>query len=201
MLDEENLERSIRRTQSEIADLIDCNPFEFFGTLTFDPEKIDRYDDKLVYEKTSIWLNNQRRDNPQMIYLLVPERHKDGALHFHALFGAYEGNLTYSGKQWHNRPIFNLPAFKYGFTNFTRIEDKHKTANYCRKYITKELMTEKHKRRYWSSKNLQRPLRIDNLDLSDVIKYPIDVPSAKYYENDHVQTTIFPLIGKNTTSK
>lgn len=200
MLDEENLERSIRRTQNEIADIIDCNNFEYFGTLTFDPEKVtNRYDDKEIYDKTSKWLNNQRRTSPNFEYLLVPERHKDGALHFHALFGAYDGNLSYSGKQWHNRPIFNLPAFKYGFTNFTRIEDKHKTANYCRKYITKELMTEKHKRRYWASKNLQKPLRIDNLSFEDITKYPIDITSGTEYENDHVQTTIFSL--KRTNSR
>lgn len=195
MLDEENLERSIRRTQNEIADLVDCNNFEYFGTLTFSPEKVtNRYDDKEIYAKTSKWLNNQRRTSPNFEYLLVPERHKDGALHFHALFGAYDGEWRYSGKQWQGQPIFNVPAFKYGYTNFTRIKDKHKTANYCRKYITKELMTEKNKRRYWASKNLQRPLRINNLELSDVVKYPVDVPGSNFYENDHVQTTIFPLI-------
>lgn len=194
MLDEENLERSIRRTQSEISDIIDCNPFEWFGTFTFSSDKVDRYNDTEVYSAISKWLNNQRRTSPNLIYLLVPERHKDGALHFHALFGNYEGNMAYSGKKWGNDGIFNITAYKYGFTNFTRIRNKSKTANYCRKYITKELMTEKNKRRYWASKNLQRPLRIDNLTEDDIRKYPIDLDSAKSYENEHVISTTFPLI-------
>lgn len=194
LLDEENLERSIRRTQAEIADIIECNSFELFGTFTFSAEKVkDRYDDKEIYGVMSAWLSNQRRNSPEMRYLLVPERHKDNALHFHALLGSYGGFLSDSGKKWQGVPIFNLPAFKYGFTNFTAIRDKSKTANYCRKYITKELMQEKNRRRYWASKNLQRPLRIDNLDFKDITKYPIDIKNGTEYENEHVQTTIFPF--------
>lgn len=195
MLDEENLERSLRRTQNEIADIIDCNSFEYFGTFTFSPLGVeDRYNDKAVMSSMSSWLNNQRRTSPDMIYLLVPERHKDGALHFHALFGAYNGKLVDSGKKWQGSTIFNVQSFKYGFTNFTAIRDRAKTANYCRKYITKELMQTKSRRRYWGSKNLKRPLRLDNLSESDLKTYPIDHASAIEYENDHVQTTIFPLI-------
>ena len=38
-LDDENKDRSLRRTQSEIQDLIDCNEFDWFGTFTFDLTK------------------------------------------------------------------------------------------------------------------------------------------------------------------
>ena len=188
IVDEENAERSMRRTQKEIADLIDCNEFQYFGTFTFSPEKINRYDTELVENTMSKWLNNARRQSPNLTYMLFEEAHKDGAIHFHALIGSYEGVLADSGKKWHGNAIFNLTAFKYGFTNFTAIRDKAKSANYCRKYITKALATKTNKRRYWASKNLKRPERIENLELNQAIallgKNQIEVTNT--YENEHV---------------
>lgn len=144
------------------------------------------------------FLNNARRTSPNLTYLLVPERHKDGALHFHALIGNLNASMSDSGRKWLHRPIFNLTSFKYGFTNFTRIENKQKTANYCRKYITKELMTDKYKKRYWRSKNLQLPERTYNENMIDLIKTgTLDLSSASEYENDHVQSFTFPLIDEN----
>lgn len=194
--DAENLERSLRRTQSEIADIIDCNDFEWFGTLTTDPKKIDRHDDEVVTKKVATFLDHLKRSSPDLTYLLVPERHKNGALHFHALFGHLNAHMSDSGKKWHRETIYNLKAYTWGFSNFTRIKDKARTANYCRKYITKEMLTErKNKKRYWSSKNLKKPERIENLDLMEVVKQNnrIDIMNLKAYENDHVSVVTFPL--------
>lgn len=194
--DTENLERSLRRTQAEIADIIDCNDFEWFGTLTTDPKKIDRYNDELVTKKVAIFLDHLKRSTPDLTYLLVPERHKDGALHFHALFGHLKAEMSDSGKKWHGDSIFNLKAYTWGFSNFTRIKDKARTANYCRKYITKEMLTDrKGKKRYWASKNLKKPERIENLDIMEVVKQNnrIDLMNLQAYENDHVSVVTFPL--------
>lgn len=195
--DEENLTRSLRRTQQEIADIIDCNDFEFFGTLTIDPKKLDRYDDDLVTKKVMTWLNHQRRHSPDFLYLLVPERHKDGALHFHVLFGHFNGVLEDSGKKWQGEPIYNLKGYTWGFTDFTRIKDKQRTANYCRKYITKEMLTErKGKKRYWASKNLKKPGRIENLAITDLPKqYNLDLDNIRNYENTHVDINTFSIKG------
>lgn len=200
-VDDENMARSLRRTQREISDIVDCNPFEWFGTFTFAPDKVEnRYDDAEIYSKMSKWLNNQRRQSPDFVYLLVPERHKDGALHFHALIGCFKAPVVDSGKKWQKQPIFNIPSYTHGFTNFTRIRDKAKTANYCRKYITKDLMTEKNRRRYWGSKNLAKPERVENLELSQLFtRYDIDMQAASdEYENDYVIQHTLPLTGRDS---
>lgn len=201
-LDDENAERSLRRTQKELQDLVDCNNFEWFGTFTFDPAKIDRHDEQAVKKSMSVWLNNQRRHSPEMIYILVPERHKDGAIHFHALIGNYNGKMADSGSQWQKQPIFNVVSYNLGFTNFTKIRNKAKTANYCRKYITKDMAnTDTNKRRYWRSKNLLKPVKTYNASVEDTLQANfsnIDLTTTSQYENDHIISTTFYLKGQNT---
>lgn len=201
-LDEENAKRSLRRTQKELQDLVDCNNFEWFGTFTFDPAKIDRHDAQAVKKAMSIWLNNQRRHSPEMIYILVPERHQDGAIHFHALLGNYNGKMAHSGSQWQKQPIFNVVSYQLGFTNFTKIRDKAKTANYCRKYITKDMAnTGANERRYWRSKNLRKPHKTYNLTAEEVLTKnyaAIDISASTQYENDHIISTTYPLKDQTT---
>lgn len=199
-IDEENLERSLRRTQAELQDLIECNPFDWFGTFTFSPHKIDRYNPEEVKRVMSVWLNNARRKSPDMTYILVPERHKDGAIHFHALLGNFQGKMLQSGSHWQKQPIFNVLDFKFGFTNFTKIRSKAKTANYCRKYITKDMIfSEKNNRRYWRSKNLKTPPKTYNLTVQDLFKQnlaKIDLEKTTHFQNDHIEATTFHLKGK-----
>lgn len=201
-IDAENLERSLRKTQSELQDLIECNTFEWFGTFTFDPKKIDRYNPEEVKKAMSKWLNNARRKSPDMTYILVPERHKDGAIHFHALLGNYAGKMADSGSQWQKQPIFNVIDYKLGFTNFTKIRSKSKTANYCRKYITKDMIfSEKNRRRYWRSKNLKTPPKIYNQTAEELILQnisKINLAEVTHFENDHVEATSFPLKEEKT---
>lgn len=194
-INDETLERSLRRTQSEIADIIDCNDFVWFGTLTLSPDKVNRLDDDEVLNKVNNFLKVLRRNSPKTQYLLVPERHKDGALHFHALFTDLSVPMVDSGKKWHNEPIYNLKPYTLGFSNFTKIRDKAKTANYCRKYITKDLLAmRKNKKRYWASRGLNRPERIDNLALEDVEDaFRVKKDDAYLYENDFVLKYTFTL--------
>lgn len=200
-LDDENQQRSLRRTQKELQELIECNDFDWFGTLTFDPNKIDRHDEKAVKSAMKNWLNNQRKHSPEMTYILVPERHKDGAIHFHALMGNYNGKMQYSGSEWHKQPIFNVLSYPWGFTNFTKIRDKAKTANYCRKYITKDMATsDKNEKRYWRSKNLAKPNKEFNKLPYDYLTSPhldIDINALSRYDNDFVEITNFPLNSQN----
>lgn len=55
-----------------------CHPHSF-------PEKVDRYDASAVTRKLNSWLDNQVR-RKGLAYVLVAERHKDGAVHFHGFF-------------------------------------------------------------------------------------------------------------------
>lgn len=198
-LDEENLERSVRRSQKQLADIIECNDFDWFGTFTFDPKKIDRHDQNAVKAAMTQWLNIQRRKSPDMLYILVPERHKDGAIHFHALMGNYNGKMAQSGSKWQNQPIYNVIDYKLGFTNFTKIRNKAKAANYCRKYITKDMAKITNNKRYWASLNLKKPTKRYNEEMTEVWRKNanIDPLNISVYENDHLIATKLPLTKEN----
>jgi hypothetical protein len=163
LIDEENLARSIRRTKTQLRDLVQCNDFDLFGTITFDKRKIDRQDVELCKKSVTRWIDNLQKKYSRFDYLLIPELHKDGALHFHALFKDYPGELTDSGhKDNSKRIVWHLSDYKKGFTNFSYIGSVERTATYIGKYITKDTPVIQGKKRYFASRGLKRPTRIYN---------------------------------------
>ncbi len=94
---------SVRRTKIMINMLLAMNDFDWFWTLTFDKDKIDRFDDKQVYDCYKKYINNIKHKYPNFRYICFPERHKDedNCLHFHLVVGgitAKEMGLVNSGK-------------------------------------------------------------------------------------------------------
>ena len=151
---------SMNRTINKVYEISRSNTWEWFFTMTFDGSKVNRYNYDDCVRKMSQWLKDTRKlYAPDMKYLVVPERHKDGAYHFHGLF--YDiGNipLVDSGVRQNRRKIYNLPTFKYGFTTVSKVGDSGKASNYVCKYITKELcQVTTGKKRYWCSRNINRP--------------------------------------------
>lgn len=77
--------RAVRRARAQVRDIALCTPFRWFVTLTLDPARVNRYDVREVTRHLNHWLDNQVR-RKGLAYVLVPERHKDGAIHFHGFF-------------------------------------------------------------------------------------------------------------------
>lgn len=166
--------RSVRRSRTKISDIIEMNDFKYFGTLTTDPQKIDRYDDLQVKKRVTKTLTNLQRTY-RFEYLLIPERHKDSALHFHALFTELPLKWLYdSGKRDKTgRILYNLKPYKLGFSNFSAITSLQATAKYCAKYVSKALdESDKGKKRYWHSKGLKKPEKHENVDTHTYIDRP-----------------------------
>lgn len=176
--DEQNLLNSVRRTKRKIMELARCASWSLWCTLTFDPKKIDRYDFKLCSKRMREWLQWQRKQYaPDLQFLVVPETHKDGAWHFHALLGNIGSmELTSSGKYTiNNQEIFNLSGWKWGFTSACFIdsdtESLARIASYVSKYMTKEcyqLAVGAH--RYYASNNLGHPRTVKWLSRSEESK-------------------------------
>ena len=184
------LKTSVNRTVNQIYSISRSNKWEYFITLTIDPQKLDSMDFDLILNKLNIWTNNlKKRYAPDLKYIFVPELHKDKKKwHFHGLFTDI-GNipLVFSGKvcvgkytyDYARKPyatkIFNLPLWKYGFSTATRIRDSAKSCSYITKYISKDLThVLKNKHRYVSSQNLNTPIeRVYNIDydvLADIMR-------------------------------
>lgn len=162
--DLKDLERSkkvsLNRTKNMFYSYARCEKWEWFLTFTFNKEKIGRYDFDLCSKAIRKFLNNLRRVAPDLKYLIVPELHKDGAIHFHGLLAGCDNlDFSFSGKfDKKKKPIYNLDNYKLGFTTAQRVEDYKKITSYCAKYITKSLCeSRKGKRRFYASKNISLP--------------------------------------------
>lgn len=161
---------SVNRTKNQLYNYAMGNIWDWFITLTFNKEKINRYDYKACCKAVRKWLNNMRnRYAKDLKYLIVPEMHKDGAWHFHGVLSncgdmvfdmacnKHTGELlcTKSGLQ-----IYNFGNYNWGFSTATRVNDNKKACNYITKYITKELAARtKGIRRFYPSNNLDKPPR------------------------------------------
>lgn len=158
---EHSLYSSLNRTRSALYMYArQCN-WEYFITLTYSPDKIEsRYDFSLCMKKAHKWIDNcKQRKAKDLLYLLVPEQHKDGAWHIHGLL-CYTTGLTFtdSGKRFDGKIVYNLDDWKLGFSTATKVTDTYKVSNYITKYITKDLCAViPGKQRYFVSKSIPKP--------------------------------------------
>ena len=130
--------RSMRRARAKVRRLALANDFAWFVTLTLDPAKIDRYDPAAVTKALNRWADNMVRRHG-MRYILLPERHKDGAYHVHGFLAGQGVALHDSGVRWEGRPVYNLPQWTLGFSTAQVLYGEYPAAvAYCCKYIGKQ---------------------------------------------------------------
>lgn len=155
-----NLERSMRRTKQAAYDIVHNNKWDYFITITFNGQVVDRYNYEEVGKKLSKTLNNiKTRKCPNMQYILVPELHEDGAIHYHGLLNnCYELEIYDSGKKdSEKRKIYKTAEFeKLGFTDLSKIRDSSKAGTYILKYMTKTMGYILEGKKYWASRGLNQ---------------------------------------------
>jgi hypothetical protein len=146
---------NIRRAKDKVFDIASLNDFTHFITWTLDKQLIDRYNAKEVSKKLKFFLSNKRYRNG-LAYLIIPERHKDGAIHMHGLI---KGNMKFidSGQKTENgKTIYNMPEWKYGYSEAVELNGE---SNIIAKYITKYIGKGKRKifgNYYYAGGNIQR---------------------------------------------
>ncbi len=198
-------EVSMKRTKSKVYNYARCNDWDWFVTFTFSAEKVNRYDYDHCVNKLNIWLKTLRRTADCLSYIVVPERHKDGAWHFHGLFsGLNEKQIKWTGKYVIKRvrtlgrskyvrtkeKIYKFGSYKLGWMTATKVRQKDRVTSYICKYITKELCDSSYgRKRYWCSRNLLLPVEeVYNMDIWDRTVLANDLEdSAKFHKNSVVQ--------------
>jgi len=156
-----DMARSMRRARAKLRRLALANEFEYFVTLTLDRSKIDRYDPKVITKALNTWLDNMVRRNG-LRYVLVPERHQDGALHFHGFFAGENLPAVDSGhKDGSGATVYNLPQWKYGFSTAIKLRGEYPRAvAYVCKYIGKQQGERPMGRWYYSGGALKEPPKL-----------------------------------------
>ena len=123
---------SSNRSKKAIYDIARSNKWDYFITLTFDRKKIDSTDYDLIIKKVGKWLNNLRRVNENLKYILVPEFHADGChYHFHGLLANCDNiDFVDSGvKTDNNEIIFNIKNYRMGFSYATKVIDTKRVSS------------------------------------------------------------------------
>lgn len=149
---EEIKRQSLSRTKRNIRELALCNDFEYFATFTVNSEKCDRYVLNEVQDKLKKVLHKIKRNNKDFAFLIITEKHKDGAFHFHGLVKGIT-DLYINDNGYLCSKIFNN---ELGFNSFSKIKDYTKCCNYITKYITKDCIKNSHNQIYISSRGLKK---------------------------------------------
>ncbi len=145
-----NIERASRRAKINAFDMILCNPdLDTFATFTYRPQdgmSRSSYDD--CYKILGVWLSNSVQRNG-LKYVIVPEYHKSGDIHFHGIVNSAAVKLeraispnTGRALSRHGLPIYNITNWRAGFSTAqiigSDISDRDKVAKYIFKYMGKQ---------------------------------------------------------------
>ncbi len=137
-MDNEVRPDSVKRAKETIFDIAMCNHFDYFVTWTLDGELIDRYDPKAVSKKLKVFLQHavQRRNAR---YLVIPEYHKDGAIHMHGLLSGNFEMVDSCRKTKAGQIIYNMPQWSLGWSTAIQLDEhKDRVSRYITKYVTKD---------------------------------------------------------------
>ena len=191
--------RAIRRARAKVRDIAMANQMPFFVTLTLDQARVDRYDMDAVMRKVNRLLDNQVRRHG-LRYVLVPELHKDGAIHFHGFVDwlpkdwshlVDSGTMQKPGQKRPQRPrsdaqrrewmeegyriVWNVKSWSLGFSTAIKVYGEYAAAvNYCVKYVGKDMAQGKIGGRwYYSGGRLAKPeVSYADLELEEVAALP-----------------------------
>lgn len=191
---------SMKRAKDKIFDIVYLNPWDYFITITFSNEFVNRSDVNSIMKKLIKWLGNQvsRRG---LKYILVPEYHqKDNAVHCHMLSNDVftmidSGTKSYKGFKKpmlentarakglnpdNGQTVYNVKEWKLGFSTAIKVYgERSKLSYYITKYITKDVKKIFGKY-YWSSRNILREPEIilSNTNYDDVISEEVCAPNS-----------------------
>jgi hypothetical protein len=196
-VNDEKIDVNITRAKSKIYELAMCNEWQYFCTFTIDKTKFDRFNLDKYHRTLSLMIKDYNHKHGTNIkYLIIPEKHKDGAWHEHGLImGLPPEHLELfqlnkklphyiRDKLKAGDKIYYWSAYaeKFGFCDIEPIKNMEAVSGYVTKYITKSLSNSVKKinaHLYYCSQGLKKAVEMKRGTMSANI-----VPS---YENEYVQ--------------
>lgn len=159
-----SIKSSSKRAKDSLYGYVLSNDWQYWVTLTFSPDVVNRFDDNAVKYLWQLFRQRCQYNSPDCKILAIPERHKNGALHFHVLMS--DINLTLvpavneegkAIKDYFGNIIFNVKNWDFGFSTCAVIPKDNnnlRVANYLVKYITKDGNIDYNAKRYYHTQNL-----------------------------------------------
>lgn len=184
---------SMARARAVVRDIALMNPFTHFFTGTLSQAVVDRYDAAAVGKKVQTLMRNISY-RKGFRYLIVAERHKDGAIHFHglvipgsvSLIRATDPHTGRSLSTEQSQPVYNVTDWTLGFSTCIPLYGEYgQVCSYVTKYISKE--TEKILGKwYLASRDLiRRPEThlVDGLDYDRLLDDNPELPQIPLYRD------------------
>lgn len=209
-VNDEKFESSINRARSRIWEFSICNDWDYFFTITINQELMDRFDLNVFHLEFTKFLYEYKHRKYKVKYLIIPEKHKDGAWHFHGLLAGLPtdeltrfcigmkmskciSSLVYKGRCiYFSKPIQN----KFGFNTFESVKNRQAVAKYVTKYIGKNLersVTEVGAHLYYHSRGLNKKEKI----IEGVMYRGCSIPLQNAFENEKVLIQEFEYTEEN----
>ncbi len=200
-INDEKLDNNISRTRSKIWEYATCNKFDYFITLTLNKDKHDRYDlDAFIASLGQFIRDYRKRTGKKIQYLLIPEKHQNGAYHMHGLLKGIdekdkklftlEDDIPFKIKEMirAGRKIYRWVPYekKFGWVTMEKVRNQEAVAKYITKYIKKcvgTTVTELHKKSFYVSRGLKQAELIKKGTFPTAIRNAL-VPD---FENDYLQ--------------
>lgn len=190
-VNDSKLRNNILRARARVFEYAMANDFEYFITLTINSDLLDRYDIDGYIKKLGQFIRDYRKKyRVDIQYLLVPEKHRDGAWHMHGLIkGIPQEHLSINENGYLDWKMYSN---KFGYCSIDRIKNKEAVSKYITKYISKSFdkgkgVTEKEKKMYYCSRGLRKGDKIKEGILS---KYQMEkIPFQ--FENGYVRSGIY----------
>lgn len=163
-VNKEKLSNNIARARSKIFEYAICNEFEYFVTLTLNRDYLDRYDLKEYIKKLGQFIRDYRKKYKVNVqYLLIPEKHIDGAWHMHGLLKGIPKEQLKINK--HGYKDWEAYSKRFGYISIDDIRSQIAVSKYITKYISKSIdtgrgVTEKESKLYYCSRGLKKPIKI-----------------------------------------
>lgn len=173
---------SARRAKHVLSDIVRSNKWDYWVTLSYNPEKINSFDRKEVLKSIKTFFRYCESRDKAFKAVVVLEKHRLGRFHAHALVGCSDDSklvLYDSGHIRQGKSVLKSEYWevKYGFSHFVKIagEDNSRILAYILKYIQKSFLEDNEKgvHRYLYTKSCDRPSRkrylvnLDNMDFSE----------------------------------
>jgi hypothetical protein len=207
---------SIARSRSKVLQLGCNNKWDYFVTLTLSPDcSVDRYDFNAIIKSLLKFFDNykQRKSN-DFKYLVIPEKHKDGAYHFHGFLA----NIRKDDLKTNEYGYLDFVPYcnKFGFCSMSAIKDTLACANYVCKYISKDMFNntipEPRTHLYYASRGLKFDELLEVGTSYEVPVVDLDAPDdviavdgaycVRYYSVnpksfENMITPLVDVVGKN----
>lgn len=142
------LAASYSRARSVVLQLALCNQWQYFFTGTLDKAKYNRFELFPFISDFTQWVRDLRKKGIPIRYMIVPEKHENGAWHIHGLLaGIPDSELSAFVPGIHPQKLIdggflNWGRFaqKFGFCSLGKVRDNIGVSFYLTKYITKDVV-------------------------------------------------------------